>query len=480
MPGLKAGRSSATMEGLQADLGIKIPVRLPLDATFGPSCGKELLRHRVRPILAFLALSILIACGDEDPRDAPVATDDEGKGRWRRAAPGIRNPTPEQEAQLEQLRSLGYLAGSEEAPDVTEVTRHDPSRAYQGLNLYVSGHRPEAILMDMEGAVLHRWQRAYLDVFPAERAEERNPNEQFWRRAYLYPDGSLLAIHDGLAILKLDRDSNVVWAARNHAHHDLDVLPDGDIYTLTREARSIPRVMKDVYVLEDFVAVLASDGTPKAKMSLLRAMERSEPEHQWRPAWHRFWRIEQERGLANPPTDLFHTNSIAVLDGSHADVLPEFAAGNLLLSFCHLEMVAVMDPTTRSMTWSRYGDWALQHDPNLTDRGGLLVFDNNWRERRSRVVETDPRTGEVLWQYVGDETDPFWSRTCGAAQRLPNGNTLISESDRGRAFEVTPDGEIVWEFYNPHRAGDRQQLIATLFEMVRLPPDFEVGWAGGR
>ena len=37
----------------------------------------------------------------------------------------------------------------------------------------------------------------------------------------------------------------------------------------------------------------------------------------------------------------------------------------------------------------------------------------------------------------------------GNAQRLPNGNTLVCESSYGRFFEVTQEGEIVWEYVNP-------------------------------
>jgi hypothetical protein len=65
---------------------------------------------------------------------------------------------------------------------------------------------------------------------------------------------------------------------------------------------------------------------------------------------------------------------------------------------------------------------------------------------------------------------------CGAARRLQNGNTLITESDNGRAFEVTEDGSIVWEFVNPERAGDEGQYVATLFEMVRVPEGFPMDW----
>ena len=75
------------------------------------------------------------------------------------------------------------------------------------------------------------------------------------------------------------------------------------------------------------------------------------------------------------------------------------------------------------------------------------------------------------------EDSKFYSHFKGAAQRLPNGNTLITESTRGRAVEVTPAGEIVWEFYNPHRAGENGELVANLCELVRLGPEFPTDWA---
>ncbi|MCP3986249.1 MAG: hypothetical protein GY723_17865, partial [bacterium] len=53
---------------------------------------------------------------------------------------------------------------------------------------------------------------------------------------------------------------------------------------------------------------------------------------------------------------------------------------------------------------------------------------------------------------------------------------LITESDGGRAFEVTADQRIVWEYYTPYRAGENGEYIATLAEVVRLPLDFPVDW----
>lgn len=422
--------------------------------------------------LVLLAL-LGLGCGPSTSNEP----DAEGtqSGRWRRA-PEAQELTAEQQAQREQLEAIGYLAGSSKAPDASGVVRHDRARSQPGLGFYVSGHAPEAILMDQDGELLHRWSYDYADAFPEHHPDESNPNDEFWRRAHLYPDGSILAIHDGLGILKLDKDSRLLWANPNNAHHDLAVLADGDIVTLTREAKLIPRVMENDVVLEDFVARLGPDGTTKATLSLLETMERSEPEHDWREAWWRLWKIEETRKLAAPPTDLFHSNSVTVLDGRFADRGEHFAAGNLLLSFCHLEMVLIVDPRQGRTLWSSVGEWALQHDPQLTPRGGLLVFDNNWRDGQSRMVETDLASGEVLWEYSGSETEPFYSRTCGASQQLDNGNLLITESDAGRALEITPEGEIVWEFLNPARAGDEREYIATLFDVVRVPEESVAGW----
>jgi hypothetical protein len=82
----------------------------------------------------------------------------------------------------------------------------------------------------------------------------------------------------------------------------------------------------------------------------------------------------------------------------------------------------------------------------------------------------------LRWAYRGTPEHPFYSEHSGVAQRLANGNTLITESANGRAFEVTAEGAIVWEYYNPNKAGQDDELRATLHEVQRLPPDFDLSW----
>ena len=54
----------------------------------------------------------------------------------------------------------------------------------------------------------------------------------------------------------------------------------------------------------------------------------------------------------------------------------------------------------------------------------------------------------------------------------------IVESRRGRAFEVTPEREIVWEFINPNRTARDESRTAQLMDLRRLGPDFPLEWLG--
>lgn len=384
-------------------------------------------------------------------------------GRWQPVDEG-RVETPEQLSarRAAQLEALGYLDGSELPRSEGLVTIYDPERAVAGVNFYVSGHEPAAFLVGMDGMILHRWQRSFRDVWP-----ERSvvPHNDFWRRAHVFEDGSLLAIWEGLGIIKLDRASNLLWATEIGAHHDLQVQPDGDIYVLTRRAHEIDRLARGRLLLEDFVTILGPDGAPKRSVSLLESLERSE-----------YAEVLRESYRVGSRKDPLHANSLQVLSGAHAERAPWLRRGNVLTSFRELHMLAVVDLEQRRVVKAWTGDFRFQHDPTLLPDGHLLFFDNNVREHGSRVIEIDPLSGREIWSYRGKPAGEFFSEFCGTAQRLANGSTVVTESSRGRVFEVTTGGEIVWELHNPHRAGERQQFVASLLEVVRLPADFGAGW----
>lgn len=396
--------------------------------------------------------------GRERPGVAP--------GFWHVATGEGGRLTEEQQAEIKRLESIGYLSGSKIAAGIGGVTVHDRTRAGRGYNFYTSGHAPGALLMDMDGNILHEWRCVFLDAFPECEDILSNDHAHYWRRGYVYDNGDVLGIFDGIGLVKLDKDSNILWTYDGGAHHDLEVMDDGRIFILTREAHRVPRVDQNAAVLEDFITILNSDGEELDSISILSAF--------WDSNYDRAFRALKMRRRG----DITHTNTLEVLDGSLADRLPAFRKGNVLISFRKLHAIAVVDMEARKAVWLMAGPWIGQHQPTVLPNDHILVFDNGGDTGASRVIEFDPVTQEEIWRYGGSHEDEFFTKSCGTNALLPNGNILITESDNGRAFEVTRGGEIVWEYRNPARAGGRGELVAALFEMVRLPESFPVGWAG--
>ncbi len=438
------------------------------DTDHGPG-GAPVRRLTVVLLLLVFALCSVAASGQERhswANDPSASSPNVGpSGRWREArAESEPILTEEQKRELEKLRSIGYLAGSRPATSSSGITVHDPARSCGGVNFYTSGHFAGAILMDMDGRVLHEWRYDFLKAWPEQIESTEIDGSEYWRWAYLLENGDVLAIFDGLGLIKVDRNSNLIWEHLGSEHHDLDVTDDGRIFVLTRRAHMIERINERMPILEDFVTVLDSDGRLLKEVSVLEAFENSN-----------FASSPAARGYV-ARGDIYHTNAVEVLDGSLADRIPAFGKGNVLLSMRSLSTIVVLDMDLGEIVWVASDLWLAQHDPKILDNGNILVFDNKGAQGESRVVEFNPATREMVWVYAGDRSNGFFTKMCGANHRLENGNTLITESDYGRAFEVTPDGEIVWEFINPHRAGKYDDLIATLFDVVRLDPDFSLDW----
>ncbi len=101
--------------------------------------------------------------------------------------------------------------------------------------------------------------------------------------------------------------------------------------------------------------------------------------------------------------------------------------------------------------------------------GNVLIFDNGTLRGYSRVIELNPLTETIEWEYVADPKEAFFSAAISGAQHLPNGNTLICEGGRARLFEVIPDGEIVWEFINPYRHENGRPVI---YRCLRYSPEY--------
>jgi hypothetical protein len=327
------------------------------------------------------------------------------------------------------------------------------------LNFFTSSNAPIATLMDMDGTVVKTWSVDPEKTFPGIASEQRPQFGYFLRDAELMPDGGIVGLLDKIGLVRLDADSRVLWTWPGRAYHDVFIGEKGQIWTLLREKRVVPGMHHGDPVWDDFVVELSPEGKLRQKISLVECLQRSP-----------FASL-----LANQrpeQADLFHTNSLVVLDGSLADRAPFLRRGNVLISMRSLNCVVVVEPESGRIVWALTGQWFAQHCARFLPNGHILLFDNLGSMRRaSRVLEIDPLTQEILWSFGGTSSDDLFSETVGWVQRLPGGNTLITESNFGRVIEVTPEDRVVWEYQIQNRLGKKKDLVPVVYFMVRVPRD---------
>jgi hypothetical protein len=111
----------------------------------------------------------------------------------------------------------------------------------------------------------------------------------------------------------------------------------------------------------------------------------------------------------------------------------------------------------------------------MLPNGHVLIFDNGTHRRggpsHSRVLEVDPSTDEVVWTYQAKVVLAFTSFMVSGAERLSNGGTLITEGATGRIFEVTPEGETVWEYVSGFMPSGRFGSTPAIFRAHRYELD---------
>lgn len=367
---------------------------------------------------------------------------------------------------LKSMMALTYLQGYFKAPEKTNVTLYNRQLSDKGYNLYSSGHAAYAALIDMKGHVLHEWAYDIKKIWPQKTFEETTP---FWENIYLYPNGDLLAIYHNGGIIKISKDSKLLWSYDCSAHHDLDVDADGNIYTLTNDWT---KLKTGVLIIDNAILILSPEGKRIKEISFVRLMHQSH-----NASVQELLKRVVGMALANEQ-DVYHANTLQIIDDKTA--YPDsvvFKKGNILISILTLSTIAVIDPNLEEMIWVAGPRLWIegQHNTTLLPNRNMLTFDNHYKSQKdhSRVLEFQPLSKKIVWEYTAAD---FFTDTHGSEQRLSNGNTLIIEANKGRAFEVTTDKQIVWEFLNPNKTGKENDLIAAIFAMYRIDPSFTSSW----
>ncbi len=312
-----------------------------------------------------------------------------------------------------------------------------------GYVLYAHLTSPGTVrLIANDGMEVHRW----------------NLPHRPGRHARILPNGNLAynGVHPdapnlfpmwqkyrGGIMTQFDPDGKVVSEYRDPmAHHDQHHLDNGQLLYTTLEpltpeqAKTIPGGIPDTEAPDGNVyadCIKLVDPTDNGKVLFhWRAIEHLKPEH---------FPLHPHYAREHWPL----INSVHLLTD-----------GNILASLRSTSGVIIISRETGEVIWHLDSTvLAQQHCASELEDGSILIFDNGtFRHRESstysRVVQVDRATKEIVWEYR-DRLMPnaFFSPFMGSAQRLKNGNTLITEAVFGRIFEVTPEGKICFEYVNP-------------------------------
>jgi len=345
-------------------------------------------------------------------------------------------------------------------PSKSGVSAYTPADTQGGYNLF------DGKLIDMNGQLIKSWRSCYLGM--------------------LLPDGRYLAQehYESSRWGLYSWDDQVIWEKDLPIHHDIIITPQGTILTLTKEVHSYKGRDVDFCVIVEF----DMNGYQQQRYSTWEHLSELQ-------SFHRPLELDRSKLFFLPETakrkkispwgghyDYYRLNSIQVLPPTELGIKDSrFRPGNWLISFRHGSMLFILDQDTKKIVWKCIDQDIKsglegQHAAQLLPSGHMLIFDNGRYRGFSRVLEIDPISLNILWEY---RAEGFYTLSQGYAQRLLDGNTLVTESEGGRAFEITPQKKIIWQYHypetqnaansqHPENFGRRQWI----YRMTRYPSTF--------
>lgn len=354
-------------------------------------------------------------------------------------ASNIKSIEPATNTRAEEVESLGYINSVPDADPREGVVHVEPDAVQPGLTIMTSAGRETTYLVDLDGTVVQQWHSGPGTYAAIDEA------------------GFLIALSGEL--LKLDWDSNEVWSRDIPVHHDV-WLGEEQIISIDRYPELVDGPLGETPILADGIVILNNEGRLKHRIPVWSFAGELIPRKRFDAidAYHRAAKRRDPEisplDLARPdtPSDVFHTNSVSRIDQAIEGVAEP---GDLLVSVRELHLVAVVRPQPdksdqidigAEIIWQFAGELQFQHHATLLKDGHFMIYDNGRNRGYTRAIEIDPSTQEIVWEYNGTPERSLFSGRRGSAQRLPNGNTLIAESDRGRIIEVTTTGDVVWEY----------------------------------
>lgn len=279
-------------------------------------------------------------------------------------------------------------------PDAAfEVPVYDSEKAYFGTTMLPDNHdldRPRIVEVNMLGEVLWEY------CLPSDMKQYTNPGFDVEPLA----NGNVLFTLPRKGVYEINRNGAIVWSYMDSkVSHDADRLPNGNT----------------------LISFGASDTQADAQAKEVN------------PAGQIVWSYHAANYFGSMPA---YAN-ISSEGWSHTNAVMRLENGNTVSSHRNFNLLAEVDAQGNVVRTIESSEFEAQHDPAYLPNGNLLFATHT---NPQKAVEMAPN-GTVVWSFTFPEQHSWPVRD---ANRLPNGNTLITGSDR--IVEATQDGVAVWVF----------------------------------
>ena len=402
----------------------------------------------------------------------------------------------------------------------TGTTIYEPDRAWNGYTVLSPLQTQAVLVIDMNGNVVKRWEGF--------NNSAGGPARVLPGGFVISAGGAHPPYQESLELIQRDFDGNVIWQfSRNEQiktpegstivsarqHHDWQresfpagyyspestpAIEGGSTLILTHTNRTQPKVA-EVPLEDDRLIEVSWNGDIVWEWVASDHIEELGFAADARKAIKAAQGFNKARGSF----DWLHINSAHYVGPNRwfdqGDT--RFAPNNVIISSREASLLAIVGRDGK-IVWRLGPDFSEskelrairqiigQHHAHLIPKGlpgagNLLVFDNGgasgygfanpiapdgtgaFVRATSRVLEINPVTLELAWSYTNPR---FFSTNIGGAQRLPNGNTLVTAGAGGRMFEVTREGAIVWEYMYPLFGGANSSN--AVYRAYRVPYDW--------
>ena len=355
------------------------------------------------------------------------------------------------------------------------------SQAQAGLSLVTeiaAERRILAKIIDLNGNTVHRWDIDWFEIWPNPEHLPKNlvpqskPGTNI-HGATVMENGDLVFNFESKGLVRIDRDSEVVWRLPYLTHHSVHQHDDGNLWVSgtkyqTKKVARLPNLVPPFY--EETILEINPQGKILREWYVADILRKNGYKGLlYQGSLNNENTLIQGDDHLLGKTDILHLNDVEPFSTKMQPGF--FQPGDIMVSLRNINAVFVFNIESEKIKFISIGKFVRQHDPDFIDGDTISIFDNNNAsepEGKSKITLISAQDDEHQVFFAGNQEHKFFTRVMGKHQWQPNGNVLITESMSGRGFEIDSQGKVVWEYINYVEPG----IVGIVGEVQRLSPEF--------